>query len=136
MRISFNVLFVLSDEMWNAEHYSARDASYRKAYLRQKRFVYCPQSWRHRFHALGINDGLTRKGPFSIWMDNWQKFLAASDPEQDEEIGLHTRTGQPLGSESFIRRAERVAGRSPRPRGPGPKPTLTKDSKQGDLDIG
>ena len=88
-----------------------------------------------RFHALGINDGLTRKGPFSNWVENWPKFLAASDPEQDEEIGLHTRTGRPLGSESFMRRAERVAGRSLRPGKPGPKPTLTKDSRQGDLDI-
>ena len=38
-----------------------------------------------------------------------------------EELRLHTRTGQPLGGESFVNLAEALTGRFLRKRKPGPK---------------
>jgi len=53
-------------------------------------------------------------------IDDWKAFLS-SQPDGIEELRLHTRTGRPLGGESFVNLAEALTGRFLRKRKPGPK---------------
>ena len=53
---------------------------------------------------------------------HWRAYLeAAESVNRTDSIRLHTRTGRPLGAESFIAAAERMAGRTLRPGKPGRK---------------
>jgi len=51
---------------------------------------------------------------------DWRSFLMG-DSRQLKEIRQHTRTGRPLGSESFITQIESLIGRVVRPQKRGPK---------------
>ena len=54
---------------------------------------------------------------------SWQDFLRVHLPEEAlTKIQLHTRTGRPLGEESFLHAIEEQIGRSVRPQKPGSKP--------------
>lgn len=52
-------------------------------------------------------------------IDGWKAFLS-SEPGEIAQLRLHTRTGRPLGGESFVDLAEALAGRFLRKRKPGP----------------
>jgi len=51
---------------------------------------------------------------------DWRALLA-TDPGESEVLRRHTRTGRPLGAESFLEHVERRTGRSLRLRKPGRK---------------
>ena len=54
--------------------------------------------------------------------DDWKEFIRQPDePAAQEALRLHERTGCPLGSEKFIVKLERLAGRLLRRQKPGPK---------------
>ena len=73
-------------------------------------------------HLRGHDDDLVEVRPMLTLADDWEAYL--SDP-CDEEIAAHiqkhSRTGRPLGGESFVQSLERITGRVLRRRRPGPK---------------
>ncbi|MFT5172081.1 MAG: putative transposase [Gammaproteobacteria bacterium] len=76
-----------------------------------------------RAHLTGIDDALVDGAPLLKLVHDWAEFLReANDPELDEQIRKHARTGRPLGSDSFVHTLEELTGRRLRPRNPGPKP--------------
>jgi putative transposase len=89
----------------------------------------CRVPWRWRWssasaHVEGKDDVLVKAGPLLDRVDGrWQDVLLDGlAPDDAERIRRHERTGRPLGSPSFVERAERVLGRRLSPRRPGPKP--------------
>ena len=56
-------------------------------------------------------------------IDNWTSYLSKDGTAQEinEALNKHTRTGKPLGDESFIRQLELVTGLRLMPQKPGPK---------------
>jgi len=61
-------------------------------------------------------------------IDNWQEFLNTEIGKQDEKlIRLHTRTGRPLGEDSFLDKLEGILNIRLRKKKPGPK---TKKGEQ------
>jgi len=69
------------------------------------------------------DDKLVKVGPLLSRVPGWKSFLLESArKKQNELIELHTRTGRPLGSESFIGNLEVLCGRIFRKGKPGPKP--------------
>jgi len=67
----------------------------------------------------GERSSCAQSGPLAE-IDDWKAFLS-SQPDGIEELRLHTRTGRPLGGESFVNLAEVLTGRFLRKRKPGPK---------------
>jgi putative transposase len=65
-------------------------------------------------------DPLAEESPMLPEVGDWRTLLS-SDPHDPEVLRRHTRTGRPLGSESFLEHVERLTGRSLRPRRPGRK---------------
>ena len=53
-------------------------------------------------------------------VDDWRGLLA-QDPEAVEDVHRHTRTGRPLGSDSFLEHVETITGRALHLRSPGRK---------------
>jgi putative transposase len=91
--------------------------------------------WRWRWssasaHGEGKDDVLVKAGPLLDRVDGrWQDFLLDGlAPDEAEWIRRHERTGRPLGSPSFVERAERALGRRLSPRRPGPKPKRRRRS--------
>ena len=84
-------------------------------------------AWEYRWssarpHVDGKDDGLVKVGPLLERVDDWKEFVRR--PEDDatrETLRQHERTGRPVGSEKFIARLERIAGRLLRRQKPGPK---------------
>ena len=73
-------------------------------------------------HLARADDALVRVVPMLERIPRWQPYLRAVEPAtRMDEIRLHTRTGRPLGGESFIGIAERISGRTVRPGRPGRK---------------
>jgi len=66
------------------------------------------------------DDPLAERSPVLLEVDDWRALLSR-DPLEDEALRRHTRTGRPLGSESFLVAVEKLTGRSLRPRKPGRK---------------
>jgi putative transposase len=127
--------------LWQERFHSfALDQSHLLAVLRyvelnpvKARLVRRAEQWRWssaRFHTKGVDDGLSKPGSFGPSIDNWSEFLRIGDDADAAMIGRCTRTGRPLGPESFMRRAEKTAGRILRPLKPGPKPPAPADKKQ------
>lgn len=85
-----------------------------------------PQDWRWssaRTHLSNTPDGLTHLEPLREMIPDWAAFLAADEEsEKVQAILRHSSTGRPLGSDAFLKRAERVVGRPLRRKKPGPKP--------------
>ena len=65
-------------------------------------------------------DPLVMESPVLREIDDWHALLSA-DPDTLKDLRRHTRTGRPLGDESFLERVERLTGRSLRPGKPGRK---------------
>ncbi len=75
-----------------------------------------------RAHLTGQDDRLVKAAPMLKRVDDWQRYLNKDDPEPTvDRLRKHTRTGRPLGGDSFIDAAERMTGRTLRPVRPGPK---------------
>lgn len=65
-------------------------------------------------------DPLVRTSSLLDEVTDWQGLLE-EDPDATEDLRRHTRTGRPLGSESFVRHVEAITGRTLRLRRPGRK---------------
>ena len=73
-------------------------------------------------HLAGADDALVRVAPMLERITCWQLYLEAGESaKRMDTMRLHTRTGRPLGGESFIDVAERIAGRAVRVGRPGRK---------------
>jgi putative transposase len=67
------------------------------------------------------SDPLVKKKGSLVEVDDWRSLLAYSDNEV-ERIRKHTRTGRPMGGESFITQLEHLLERKLRKKKPGPTP--------------
>ncbi len=85
-----------------------------------------PQEWRWssiHAHLAGKDDELVTVRPMLDRHPNWLDYLGGyQSNDMIEKVRMHTRTGRPLGSESFIETLESLSGRSLKPRKPGRKP--------------
>ena len=78
-----------------------------------------------RAHLNGEDDALLRVSPMLALVSNWREYLGETvDESCVDQIHAHTRTGRPLGDESFIEELEGRLERSLRLRKRGPKPRL------------
>lgn len=69
-----------------------------------------------RAHLSGRDDPLVKVGPMLDRVANWQAYLDSDlDDATIEILRKHTKTGRPLGDESFVDKLERNAGRILRP---------------------
>ncbi len=76
-----------------------------------------------RAHLEGRDDRLVTASPLLAMIPDWSSFLgSAIDPEQQEVLRRHERTGRPLGSKRFVGKLERFLGRSLHPRKGGRPP--------------
>ena len=74
----------------------------------------------HHYGTGHSSDPLAEESPILQEIDDWLPLLAG-DPLELEILRRNTRTGRPLGSESFLDHVEGLTGRSLRPRKPGRK---------------
>jgi putative transposase len=92
------------------------------------RLVSEPESWRWSSAASRISGGPDPLLDTACPLPNrstrpWKDFVMA--PSRAEELAAlrrHTRTGRPLGSESFVEKISTLLGRDLRKQKPGPKP--------------
>jgi putative transposase len=60
--------------------------------------------------------------PSLAMIADWRAFLNSAMPEADlRDMRRHSRTGRPLGDDTFLARLEGMIGRVLRPKKPGPK---------------
>lgn len=85
-----------------------------------------PEQWRWssvHAHLKGQDDGLVSVEPMAAIINDWPRYLAAPErPRQHDNIRRHTRTGRPVGNDSFIDHLEMITGRNLRPKKSGPRP--------------
>ena len=89
------------------------------------RLCHVPQDWQWssaRAHLNGTNDILVNVKPMLERIDDWASYLSTNKSINDELLAKHTRTGRPLGSESFIKELESICGLTLAPKKSGPKP--------------
>lgn len=73
-------------------------------------------------HLNGEDDILVTVKPMLERIDNWWEYLATQDSEEEfETIRNLSRTGRPIGSDSFIDKLEHMTGNRLRKGKPGPK---------------
>ncbi len=73
-------------------------------------------------HLLGKDDPLVKVAPLLTMIADWRAFLDSAMPEGElRDIRRHSRTGRPLGDDTFLARLEGMVGRMLRPKKPGPK---------------
>jgi len=73
-------------------------------------------------HVEGADDVLVKVKPMLDRVGDWKAFVRVREDEDERDtIRRHERTGRPLGSEKFLAKLERLAGRVLRRRKPGPK---------------
>ena len=53
---------------------------------------------------------------------DWRSYLQDAQIGTNDSLAQHERTGRPLGSDSFIEKAERLLERKLKKKKPGPKP--------------
>ena len=76
-----------------------------------------------RAHLAGRDDQLVKVAPLLGMIGDWRAFLNSAMSEADlSDIRHHTRTGRPLGDETFLARLEGMVGRVLKPQKRGPKP--------------
>ena len=87
----------------------------------------CQQPWEYEWSSaqwmIGLRDvdPLVRESSLLEEVAEWRDLLEAESPEI-ETVRQHTRTGRPLGSDSFLEHLEAVTGRALRIRKAGRKP--------------
>ena len=70
----------------------------------------------------GRNDQLVQVAPLLKMIGDWAAFLRSAMPEGElRDIRRHSRTGRPLGDETFLDRLEGMVGRALKPQKRGPK---------------
>ena len=75
-----------------------------------------------RAHVNGKDDRLVRVKPLLARVDDWKEFVRVHETDVEcEALRQHERTGRPLGSNRFMTKMERIAGRLLRKQKPGPK---------------
>jgi putative transposase len=127
--------------LWQERFHSfPMDESYLLATVRyvelnpvKARLVERPQDWRWSSASarLGqVADGLTKLEPLQNLIHDWPAFWASGTDDQLVPIRLHTRTGRPLGSDTFVEKVERTVGRILRREKPGPKSIRGRDDEQ------
>jgi putative transposase len=52
-------------------------------------------------------------------VSNWQHYLSNYNTGDCDLISLHSRTGRPLGSDSFVQKLEDICGKPLAPKKPG-----------------
>ena len=85
-----------------------------------------PQDWKWSSasaHLSGVDDILVSVKPMLDRISNWQHYLSNNNSNDKDLIALHTRTGTPLGSDSFVKKLESICGKSLAPKKPGRKPS-------------
>jgi len=66
---------------------------------------------------------LVKVAPLLEMIGDWAAFLSSALPEEElRDIRHHTRTGRPLGDETFLGRLEGMVGWVLKPQKRGPKP--------------
>ena len=75
-------------------------------------------------HMVGKDDGLVKVQPMIERIDDWAAYLSGESAQVDahEHIEQHTRTGRPLGDNSFVARLKVITGKSLAAKKPGRKP--------------
>ena len=73
-------------------------------------------------HLQGEDDILVKVKPMLDRVNNWKQYLASEDNKCNELVAQHTRTGRPLGSDTFVENLERLCGKILRPQKAGRKP--------------
>jgi putative transposase len=92
------------------------------------RLAVCADAWRWssaRAHLLGRDDRLVKVAPLLAMIADWRALLESALSEEElRDLRGHSRTGRPLGDETFVERLECTVGRAlkPQKRGPKPKP--------------
>lgn len=75
-----------------------------------------------RAHLSGRDDCLVKAAALLAMIGDWSGFLNRAVPEEElKDLRRHSRTGRPLGSESFLERLEAMVGRVLKPQKRGPK---------------
>jgi putative transposase len=84
-----------------------------------------PEDWQWssaRAHLLGRGDGLVDVRPMLSRINDWATYLSSDEDDGiRDRIATSTRTGRPLGAESFVQTLEKITGRELAPRRPGRK---------------
>ncbi|MFQ6006854.1 MAG: transposase [Woeseia sp.] len=84
-----------------------------------------PQEWRWssaHAHLLGRDDIVVIVEPMLRRVADWSRYLLTEDEGVSrDKIRLHSRTGRPAGSKSFIEHLESITGRRLKKKRPGPK---------------
>ena len=76
-----------------------------------------------RAHLAGRDDQLVKVAPLLTMIPDWCAFLNSAMPEEElRDIRQHSRTGRPLGDETFLDRLEGMVGRLLKPQKRGRKP--------------
>jgi putative transposase len=71
----------------------------------------------------GRADPLPGDSPLTKMIEDGSGFLSAGmDPQEQEQLRRHQRTGRPLGGERFIKKPEKGLGRVLRPQKGGRPP--------------
>ena len=88
--------------------------------------VASPSDWpwsSARAHLSGRDDCSVKVAPFLAMIGDWNAFLNSAIPEEElKDLRRHSRTGRPLGNETFLERLEAMVGRILKPQKRGPKP--------------
>jgi putative transposase len=71
--------------------------------------------------GLADTDPLAEQSPMLDDVTDWRAFLS-TDEKANAELRKSTRTGRPLGSDTFLGHLESLTGRSLRPQKRGPRP--------------
>ena len=93
-----------------------------------------PEEWHWssaRAHLDNRADGLVDPRPMLEREPDWSSYLASGTKREETDlIELHSRTGRPLGSKTFLATLESVLDRKFLPRKPGPKPDKRKNDRE------
>ena len=80
-----------------------------------------------RAHLKGEDDRLVSVKPMLDRIDNWRSYLSDENSKSDEELlKLHSRTGRPLGDDSFVHKLEVLTGAVLAPKKAGREPVKVK----------
>jgi putative transposase len=84
-----------------------------------------PQDWRWssvQAHLLGRDNTVVTVEPMLRRVKDWSDYLSVADEAGSwDRIRMHSRTGRPAGTRSFLERIEFVTGRRLKRMSPGPK---------------
>ncbi len=83
-----------------------------------------PQDWiwsSESVHLSGSDDILVKVKPMLNRVGNWRQYLLNDDSNSNDLVAQHTRTGRPLGSDSFVKKLEKICAKPLAPKKAGRK---------------